>query len=51
MARLTVRLNVVEWLIPPPDPVIIIVYVPVGVDDEVEIVNVLENVGLPEDGL
>jgi len=27
------------------------VYVPVGVDDEVEIVNVLENVGLPEDGL
>jgi len=42
---------VVEWLTPPPDPVIVIAYVPVGVDEEVEIVNVLENVGLPEDGL
>jgi len=36
---------------PPPAPVTVIVYVPVGVELSVDIVSVLVNVGLFEDGL
>jgi len=43
--------NVVVRVDPPPEPVTVIVYEPVGVDDDVLTVNVLVNVGLPEDGL
>jgi hypothetical protein len=36
---------------PPPEPVTVTVTEPVGVDDEVLIVKVLEKVGLPDEGL
>jgi len=47
----TLSVNVVVRVTPPPVPVTVIVYEPVGVDDDVLTVNVLVNVGLPEDGL
>jgi len=48
---LTVNVNWVVWLFPPPVPVTVIGYEPVGVDEDVDMVNVLVKVGLPEDGL
>jgi len=47
----TVSVYVAECDFPPPVPVIVTGYVPVGVDAEVDIVMVLVNVGLPEEGL
>jgi len=49
--RLTVNVNVVVRANPPPVPVTVIVYEPVGVDDEVLMVHVLVKVGLPDPGL
>lgn len=45
----TVKVYVVVLVKPPPDAFTIIVYVPVGVVEDVEIVMVLVNVGFPED--
>jgi len=42
---------VAECDFPPPVHVIVTGYVPAGVDTEVDIVMVLVNVGLPEEGL
>jgi hypothetical protein len=42
---LTVRVNRVVWVIPAPVPVTVIVNEPVGVEDNVLMARVLENVG------
>ena len=49
-APCTTRVTCVDLDKPPPDPFIVNVYVPVGVEVEVLIVNVDENVGVPDDG-
>ena len=49
--EVTVRVYVVVFVKPPPDAFTIIVYVPVGVVGDVEMVIVLVNVGSPEDWL
>ncbi len=43
--ELTVKLQLVVLLIPPPVPVTVMVYVPVGVEPDVLIVNVVEQSG------
>jgi len=48
---LTLKVKEVVCVIPPPVPVTVIGYEPVGVDDEVEMVKVEEKVGLPDCGL
>ena len=45
---LTVNVNVVVRVNPPPVPATVIVYAPAGVEDDVPIINLLVNVGLPE---
>jgi len=47
----TVNAYVAVLVNPPPVPVTARVYVPVGVDAPTEMVKVLVNVGLPEEGL
>jgi len=51
VTALTVNVNVVVRVNPPPVPVTVIAYEPVGVDNEVLMVHVLVNVGLPDPGL
>jgi hypothetical protein len=46
----TVRLNEVTLVSPPPTPETVMGYVPVGVEVPVEIVNVVEQFGLQELG-
>jgi len=46
----TTRVTCVCLVNPPPEPVIVNVYVPVGVEEEVFIVRVDVNVGIPDDG-
>ena len=48
---MTAKVNVVVRVKPPPVEATVIVYEPVGVDDDVLTVNVLVNVGVPEEGL
>lgn len=48
---LTINVNCVVLVSPPPVPVTVIMGDPVGVEDEVVIVKVLEKVGFPENGL
>ena len=47
---MTVKEKVVLWVFPPPVPVIVIVYAPVGVVNAVEIVSVEVKLGAPDDG-
>jgi hypothetical protein len=46
----TVRLNEESFVTPPPTPETVIGYIPVGVEVPVEIVNVVEQLGLQEFG-
>lgn len=46
----TVRLNVLVWVLPPPVAVMVMVLVPSGVVSVVETVSVDVRVGAPEDG-
>ena len=48
MGLVTVRLNEVTLVSPPPTPETVIGYVPAGVEVPVEIVNVVEQLGLQE---
>jgi len=50
MGGSTTREIWVEWLMPPPLPITVTAYEPVGVADEVVIVSELVNVGDPEGG-
>ena len=47
----TVKVKDVVRVNPPPEPVTLIVYKPVGVEEEVVMVSWLVNVGFPEAGL
>ena len=46
MTEVTVRLNIVEWLAPPPEAVMVIVNVPVVADEEAVKETVTIHVGL-----